>query len=158
MCVWDTATGKLIHQINDEYSAGGMPAISDDGRYLVSQGEDPNWTPPPPECSTPACYGHTLKLQLWDFKKEKVIRSWPGFYSNNDVSMFMKFAHDGKHIFASDGFSSHIYDIPTGIILNADVSGNQAISNDDRFWANEYAGSPRITSTSTGKIIRIMRE
>lgn len=155
--VWDANSGRLLHQIQKKDAAFGLAAVSDDGTRIVTQGENPNWSPPGPDSpGTEASYARNFPLHLWDLKTKKKIRIWPGFYSLSGGARLLQFSRDGKQVFGGGSGSARVYDVATGKVRAVEASGFQDISSDGKLWANGYIGNLRVTETQSGKVLSSM--
>lgn len=138
-----------------------ISAVSNNGRYLVMQGENPNWTIPlDPDgdvCQRPSCYNRELTLELWDLHTNKRIRVWRGYWSGNSGATFLQFSNDSKTLFTGNNDAkSRIYDVSSGKEEYVNFQGTQDISQNDTFWAFGYQHIIHIISLKTGKVIGIV--
>ena len=154
--VWDATTGRLLHQVHAEKKTFGLAAVSDDGRYLVTQGENPTWTPPD-YSATQSAFFRQFQLHLWDLKTEKIVASWPGYYSLNGGVLFLQFSRDGTRVFCGGDQDAQIRAIPSGkLVREVEASNYQDVSRDDRFWASGNIGNLHISSVATGVVVEQM--
>lgn len=163
--VWDASSGKVLHKIKKAKTLASsvgigmeLPAISNDGRYLVVQGENPNWKLPFDEwgelCQRPSCYNRELTLELWDLHKHKKTRVWRGYWSGNFGATFLRFSNDNTTLYTGNhDAKSRIYNISSGKELHIPFQGIQDISQSDSFWAFGHQHVIHIISVKTGKIL-----
>lgn len=151
--VWNALNGHFETSIQDSEKAFGLAAVSNDGKFAVTQGEDPNWSEPgSDESRTEAAYARTFQLHLWDLKRQRIVASWPGYYSLYGGVQFLRFARDGQRVFCGGEGRSEIRAVPSGkLIRTINANGFQDISDDDRVWAWGYIHQISTRSVVTGK-------
>lgn len=99
-------------------------AVSADGRWLVSAGEDQN-------------------VQLWDWQQEKLIRT---FAAHGETQKSVKIDPKGQLIVSSDGDTIEVWELPTGKLRRTLKPGDEevraiALSPDVRTLASAGANS-----------------
>jgi WD40 repeat protein len=171
---WRTSDGKLLGQINDPLRSLLSTAISDDGKWLASEGDDPNWKPPE-EASSEAAYARNLNLHVWNASNQKLIGTFPGYPSLSGGAHLLEFSSDGRTLFGAcdDGLDRFNWqsgknsplpgtrkDGPKGFI-STDLVGSSSLSDDGRFLggvgriaeANDYVSRIQLWNMSLSKLV-----
>ena len=98
--VWRVSDGQKTIEIADKERVINAAAVSSDGRFLATEGEDPNWSPPI-EAASEAAYARTFKIHLWDARTKKVLFSYDGYYSLSGGVQLLRFSPDGKALLSA---------------------------------------------------------
>lgn len=154
--IWDAGTGKLLRTMQGPFNAVGQAAVSADGKWFVTEGQNPSWV-------------RERNVKLWNLHTGKLVRTWPGFYEPG--ATWFRFSSDSLKVLAAGDDRLDIWDIATGKLLRQVgnyvdthelVHGPYALSPDGNWIAaSGYGRSPsryesglRLVDSSTGKIVR----
>ncbi len=155
-CVWDAKSGRLLHQVHGDKAAFGLAAVSDDARWLVTQGDDPKWQPPN-YSATESAYARQFTLHLWDLRMGKDVRVWPGYGSWENGVLFLRFSRDGQHVFSGGDSGSSAWDVRSGRkIADLKLATNVDLSSDDKIFAGGAYQDLRVTDATNGKVLRTL--
>ena len=100
--VWRVSDGAKVAEIADKQRIiGALAAVSSDGRYLATEGEDPKWSPPTDGPMTESAYARTFQLHLWNARTKKLLFSYDGYYSLSGGVQLLRFSPDGKALFSA---------------------------------------------------------
>lgn len=99
--VWNTLNGRLIVRIKDHLRSIGKTAISDDGKWIASEGDDPHWRPPSFAASE-AAYARTLNLHVWKAHTGGLVCTFPGYEYLEGGAFLLAFAPDGRTLLGCD--------------------------------------------------------
>lgn len=110
---WKTQTGHLLGIIKYHLRAIGKTAISNDGKWLASEGDDPKWSPPD-YAATEAAYARRFKLHVWNARTHKLIHTFPGYYSLDVGASLLVFSPDGRTLFGAGSDGLDRWDIARG--------------------------------------------
>ncbi len=151
--VWETRSGRLLHILEKPRMAFGLAAVSDDGRFLVTQGDDLSWSPPTDGPMSQSFYARTFQLHLWDLRSQKKLHSWPGYISTGGGVWFLRFSRDGRRVFsAGDGGPAAIWDTRSGRRVRVvKAYGAQDVSANEEVWGSGYTYSLHVSRVATGK-------
>ncbi|HEX8465961.1 MAG TPA: WD40 repeat domain-containing protein, partial [Abditibacterium sp.] len=97
---WSARDGRLLGQIKDPLRAIGKTAISGDGLWLASEGDDPGWSPPN-EAASEAAYARTFKIHVWNARTRKLFRTFEGYYSLDGGARLLRFPSDATTLFGA---------------------------------------------------------
>ncbi len=73
---WKAQSGQLLGRIKDQLRAIGKTAISNDGKWLASVGDDPEWKPPTDGPMTESAFTRTSRLHVWNARTRKPTRTF----------------------------------------------------------------------------------
>ena len=136
--VWDARNGHLLHEVHKKDASSGLAAVSNDGRWMVTQTGSENSSQ------------DQFKMRLWDLKTEKQVHSWPGGY-------YVLFSRDGQRVFSGGHSGGDVWDVRSGKHLKSvQASGTYSLSENERLWASGDLKGLRISSVATGKVLRTM--
>jgi len=154
--IFDVASGRRIRAFSDKAGVSGPITISSDGKYVATGGEDPNWHFAP-IAGLESEASHRLKVKLWDLRSGKLVRMFPGHYSEDGGTQVLQFTPDSRKLFAGGEGFVDLWDIRTGKLarrFNNEYGG--AISPDGKMIAasrfanwNGFA----IYSAASGKVV-----
>lgn len=154
--IFDVASGRRIRAFSDKAGVSGPIAISSDGKYVATGGEDPNWHFAP-IAGLESEASHRLKVKLWDLRSGKLVRMFPGHYIDFGGTQVLQFTPNSRKLFTGGEGFVDLWDIRTGKLarqFNNEYGG--AISPDGKMIAvskfSNWNGFV-IYSAATGKII-----
>lgn len=156
-CVWDAVSGKILHEVERNNAAFGKAAVSDDGKWLATIGENPTWRPPD-DAASEAAFSRELTVRLWNLKTEKQVRVWPAYNPLDDGAWMLKFSRDGKRLFSGADGGARVHEVASGKTFSVEANDRQDVSDDDRTWASSGLDSQHLhtASSTTGKTLREM--
>lgn len=154
--IFDVASGRRIRGFADKAGVSGPIAISPDGKYVATGGEDPKWQFAP-VAGLESEYTHRLKLKLWNAQTGRLVRMLPGHYSNDGGTKVLQFTPDSRKLFAGgEGFVA-LRDVGTGrLVKEFKNEYGSALSPDGKMIAvGRYAEMNGLVvySAVTGKVI-----
>jgi len=153
--VWDAQTGQHLYKIQKKDAAFGYTAISNDGRYLVTEGENLQWKQSHVITSgKEADYARNYTLHLWDLKTGKERYVLPGFPALDFGVQRLQFLPDKIHLFASGNNFAYIYNIQNGDARKIDLPYATSVSADGKVVLNGGAGPLQLISLETGKLLQ----
>lgn len=123
--LFDIASGRKIRSFADKAGVRGPIAISADGRYVATGGEDPNWDPGPlprdesgHEFSpTESYYAHDLKVKIWNVRTGRRVRMLPGHYNLNGGTKALQFSPDGRKLFSGGEGRAELWSVRSGKLI-----------------------------------------
>lgn len=157
--LFDIASGRKIRSFADKAGVSGPIAISADGRYVATGGEDPDWDPGPlprdengnAYAPTESYYAHHLKVKIWDARTGRRVRMLPGHYNLNGGTQVLQFSPDGRKLFSGSGGSAELWYVNSGKLIRRFQNNDAcAMSPDGKMIAASY-GELRVYSVATGK-------
>ena len=162
--LFDIASGRKIRSFTDKAGVSWPMAISPDGRYVATGGEDPSWDPGPlprdeeghEYAPTESYYSHQLKVKIWDARTGKRIRMLPGHNNLGGGTQILQFTSDGRRLFSGGEAYAALWSVSTGRSGRSfDAPGASVLSPDGKMVA--VAGGPlAVFSVATGKkLIRL---
>ncbi|RYG53466.1 hypothetical protein EON80_32685, partial [bacterium] len=138
---WSASTGRLLGRIVATQGAIGRTAISNDGKWLASEGDDPNWKLPDDDGPmSEAAYARALKLHVWNAANRKLKRTFPGYYNLNGGASMLAFSVTGETLYGAcrGGGGLDRFHVATGknSPLPADQKSGLTVAavSDDRPW------------------------
>ncbi len=148
--LFDIASGRKIRLFQDKSGVNGPIAISPDGRYVATGGEDPNWHFAP-VAALESEAAHRLKLKLWSVRTGKLIRMFPGHYSDDGGTLVLQFTPDGRKLFsAGEGYVA-LWSIHSGKSSRTLVSEHASALSPDGKMVAVTQGGLNVYSAATGK-------
>ena len=162
--LFDIASGRKIRSFHDKAGVSGPIAISPDGRYVATGGEDPNWNPGPMPrdeegheyAPSEAFYSHERKVKIWDARTGRRIGMLPGHNNLGGGTQVLQFTPDGRRLFSGGEGYAVLWSVSAGTrVRRFDTQGASALSPDGKMVA--VAGGPlAVFSVATGKnLIRL---
>ncbi len=110
----EVETGKVFQKFEEQLETDRPLALSPDGKYLITAGEDPTWHGPEIATGAPAptgvAYIHNGTFKVWRVKDGKRIRLLPGYPTSWDNP---RIAFLGPHQLALVN-TGDVYDVETG--------------------------------------------
>ncbi|MDO8681872.1 MAG: WD40 repeat domain-containing protein [Armatimonadota bacterium] len=133
--LFDITTGRKIRSFHDKAGVSWPIAISPDGRYVATGGEDPSWDPGPlPQDEdgneyppTESFYSHELKVKIWDRRTGRRLRLLPGHNNLDGGTKTLQFTSDSRRLFSSGDSYTALWDIRSGKKVK-DINGYGSIS------------------------------
>jgi WD40 repeat protein len=103
--VFRVSDGAKVAEIKDKLRVIGRAAVSADARFIATEGDDPNWSPPTDGPMTESAYARTFKIHLWSAQTRELLFTYNGYYSLSGGAQLLQFSPDGKFLFSagSDG-------------------------------------------------------
>jgi WD40 repeat protein len=116
---WRIRDGVKIIEIKDPKRIIGPAAVSSDGRFLGTEGEDPGWSPPTDGPMTEASYARTFRIHLWNARTRKLLHTYEGYYSLSGGVQLLRFSPDGKWLLSA-GKDGHLrrLEVATGRVAD----------------------------------------
>ena len=111
--VWDAQGGKIIRTVSGERAVMGRSAVSSDGKWLATQGENPTWQPPNGS-ATESAYARQLTIKLWNRQTGKIVRSWPGHYSLDGGVLWLRFSNDSRFLLSAGSEHVDVWNVQNG--------------------------------------------
>lgn len=157
--IFDTITGHKIRSFSDKVGASWPIAISPNGKYVATGGEDPNWDPGPlPKdeegneyAPTESFYSHMLKVKIWDIHTGKRIRMLEGYNNLDGGALFLQFAPDSRRLFISGYGGLAIWDVKTGRRIRNYECSNPCTASPDGSMVALAQSTVTVYNVKTGK-------
>lgn len=111
--LWNARTGKRLHTLKHNAPLLGPFVFSPDSRYLVTDGDDPQWAPPD-FAATESAYARCFQLLLWDTRTGKRLLRLPDHYSLDGGTAAFIFIDKGRKLLSCGMFSIDERSIPSG--------------------------------------------
>lgn len=99
--VWRVSDGQKIIEIKDPQRIIGPTAVSSDGRFVATEGEDPNWSPPTDGPMTESAYARTFRIHLWNARTRRLLHTYAGYYSLSGGVQLLRFAPDNRALLSA---------------------------------------------------------
>ncbi len=164
--LYDAKTYRLKRIFTDNSSKGegfpgvfGPTAISSNGRYVATCGEDPNvkWFPPQDttRANTEANYSRTFAVKLWNARTGRRLRVWRGHSSTSGGTTKLVFSRDARFLVSIGPNRLDVWNVRTGKIWKTmPAERHSAFSAQKMLLAVEgYNNKAQLTflNLSTGK-------
>lgn len=151
--LWDARTGSLLRALKHDAPLLGPALFSPDSRYLVVNGDDPEWEAPAFAASE-AAYGRTYELLLWDTGTGRLVWRRLDHDSLQGGTSSFFFVDSGRRLLSCGLFSIDVWAIPEGrCIRSFHGSGRMLQSspgNAHRGPQPPFAVSPEGTQLAAG--------
>ena len=159
--VWDAETGKLVSYVSSDKGVYRQAAVSADGKYIATEGESLDWTPPGSnEWTSESSYLRQFTIRLWDAKTKKQIGLWGGFYSNSSGGKLLQFTKDSRALICGGDGRIEVREVSSSKLLmslgnarSQPLSGPYILAPDESVWTERVRFGPAFVSrwdTSTG--------
>ena len=130
---WRARDGKLLGQIKDRLRAIGRTVISRDGRWIASEGDDPNFKPSSIGMSE-AANMRQLNFYVWNARTRKLQNTFPGSFLGS--ANLLEFSSDGRTVFHT-GYNLRRFNLLTGIDSATTPNGLPMALSPDGYWLGD---------------------
>jgi WD40 repeat protein len=111
---WQVRNGKLLGRITGARRAIGKAAISNDGEWIATEGDDPKWSPPTDGPMTEAAYARNFRLHVWNARTRQVTRTFAGYYSLAGGARLLAFSPNARTLFGAGNGGLDRFSITSG--------------------------------------------